>query len=502
MGQEIELKLAVAPADANALWQVLAARHPGLKPASQALFTAYYDTPDARLKQHGVALRLRREGGRWIQAVKRAGIAAGGLHQRSEHEVEVAAQLPSFPAMADAGIGDLVADEKVREGLHVAFTTEFTRTSAILRPSPTLQIEVALDQGFIAAAGRRDPLSEIELELKSGDPAGLFDIALAIAGEMPVRLDNRSKAERGYALAANTRPSPVKAMQSRLQPDMGVGAAFTTLAFDTLAHLQANERGLLEGRNHEYLHQARVALRRLRSLFRAFAPVVAEAPFAPLLDALRGLANVLGEARNLDVFVAETLPRTGNSHHPGMGALRRGALAARRDANRTARQAVAAPAYNQLMLRLTLALVQLAQRADAADAMTLQAYARQALARERSKVGKRGRKLRERGYEDLHRLRIAIKRLRYAMEFFDSLAKDGGKDALAALAALQDLLGRLNDAATAWKLLDALAVEQASPDFQQAVGFVRGWTARDSEQCRDELPAAWKKFKKLGTWWE
>lgn len=502
MGQEIELKLAVAPENASELWRVLAARHPGLKPASQVLFTAYYDTPDARLKKQGVALRLRREGGRWIQAVKHAGVAAGGLHQRSEHEVEVAAQLPSFPAMADAGIGDLVADEKVRDSLRVAFTTEFTRTSAILWPSRTLQIEVALDQGFIAAEGRRDPLSEIELELKSGDPAGLFDIALAIAAEIPVRLDNRSKAERGYALAANTRSSPVKAIQSRLQPEMGVGAAFATLAFDALAHLQANERGLLEGRNHEYLHQARVALRRLRSLFRTFAPVVPDVPFATMLDDLRGLANVLGDARNLDVFVTETLARTGNGTHPGMAALRRKVLAARREANRTARQAVAAPAYNQLMLRLTLALMQLAQRADAADAMALQAYARQALASERSKVGKRGRKLRELGFEDLHRLRIEIKRLRYAMEFFDSLAKGSGKDALEALSALQDLLGRLNDAATAWKLLDALAVEEAASDFQQAVGFVRGWTARDGEQCRDELPAAWKKFRKLETWWE
>ena len=500
MDQEIEIKLAVAPEHGDELWRVLAARHPGIEPVSRALFTAYYDTPDARLKKDGVALRLRREGNRWIQTVKSGGPASGGLHRRAEHEVEVAAQLPSFPAMADAGIGDLVADDAVRDGLGVAFLTEFTRTTALLKPSANLLIEVALDQGFIAAEGRREPLSEIELELKAGDPAALFDVALTIAAGIPVRLDDRSKAERGYALAANARAAPVKARQSLLRPDMGVRGALAALALDTLSHLQANERGLIEGRNHEYLHQARVALRRLRSLFRAFASALPDGALSPLLDDLHRLAATLGEARDLDVFMAETLPRAGGGAHPGMATLRRRALAARRKANGTARNAVGAPEYTLFMLRLAQALVQLAQ-AGPADLPTLPAFARQALESGHAKVKKRGRGLRKLGFEELHRLRIAIKRLRYAMEFFDSLAPGEGDEALAALSGLQDLLGRLNDAATAWKLLDAVAVEEASADFQQAVGYVRGWTAREAEACREALPKAWKKFRKLEAWW-
>jgi triphosphatase len=500
MGQEIEFKLAIVSERADDLWRVLESRHSGLKPASRLLFSAYYDTPDGRLRKDGAALRLRREGNRWIQAVKRAGQASGGLHRRSEHETEVAAQLPSFPAMAEAGLGDLVAVPDVRDNLQVVFSTEFTRTSALVRTGHT-RIEVALDQGFIAADGRQETFCEIELELKAGAPDDLFALAMAIASALPVRLENRSKAQRGYALAAGSKPAPVKAAASPLRPEMSVPEALAAVALDALAHLQANERGLLDGRNAEYLHQARVALRRLRSALRAFAPGVPQEPFTPLREELRLLAGTLGEARDADVFVAEVLARVGGGPHAGLTALRNSALAARRNANRAARMAVRAPAYTQLILRLTQALARI-QTTATGETATLDAFAREALQRAHRKVRKRGRKLRALDFEALHRLRIACKRLRYATEFFAPLAPGESGDTLEALSAVQDILGRINDDATAWQLLDALAVEQASPDFQQAAGYVRGWTARDAGACLTALPDAWKRLKKLDNWWE
>lgn len=201
MAQEIEIKLSLEPEHARRLWDVLARHHHG-KPASRRLFSAYYDTPDRRLQSGGVVLRLRREGNRWIQAVKSVGIAAAGLYQRAEHATEVPAQLPSFPAMIDAGFGKLVADKQTREALQVAFTTEVRRSSTLIRPRPGTIIEISLDRGAIAAGERREPVCEVELELKAGETDALFDLALEIARGLPARLDNRSKAQRGYALAA------------------------------------------------------------------------------------------------------------------------------------------------------------------------------------------------------------------------------------------------------------------------------------------------------------
>ena len=146
MSEEIEIKLSVPEEHALRLWEVLA-RHPHDKPVTHRLFSAYYDTPERALKTAGAALRLRRQGGRWLQTVKSDGHAAGGLHRRVEHEFEVAAQLPSFPAMAEAGLGELVADRRLREALTVAFTTEVHRTSALLSPAAGKVVEVSLDRG-------------------------------------------------------------------------------------------------------------------------------------------------------------------------------------------------------------------------------------------------------------------------------------------------------------------------------------------------------------------
>lgn len=505
MPEEIELKLSIAPEQASDLWRTLASRFPDLKPVTRPLFSAYYDTPDAHLASKGMALRLRREDGRWIQTIKSGGGASGGLHRRIEHDTEVAAQLPSFPAMIEAGIGDVVADRELRESLGVLFTTEFDRSAVLLHPLSGTAIEVALDRGVIASGERREAICEIELELKSGDTDALFDLARMIAEELPVRLDNRSKAERGYALAAGIRPRPVKAGQSPLKPGMAVDEALVALAFDCLAHLQANERGVIEGRNLEYRHQARVALRRLRSLFRTFAPIIPAAPFAEFIDKMKLLAATIGEARNLDVFVSETLPMAGNADHPGMLALKRRTQLARRKTRQAARRAISEKSHALLMLRFTAALMNLARTSAPAQrkaaSVPLAEFANEALSRQHAKVRNRGRNISTLPFADLHRLRIAIKRLRYSMEFFAPLEPKQAHEALSSLSALQGLLGHLNDNATTWKLLDSLAVDDPAAEFQQAVGFMRGWTARDGEQCRSRLDEAWKRFGKLGRRW-
>ena len=151
--------------------------------------------------------------------------------------------------MAEAGLGDVLAHKRLRDALTVVFTTEFDRTSTLLSPAAGKVVEVSLDRGVIAAGDRREPICEIELELKSGTPRCLFDLALEIATVLPVRLDNRSKAERGYALAANSKPGPVKAAPAMLTAQMTVEEAFVALVSQCLAHMQANEDGLLLGRD-------------------------------------------------------------------------------------------------------------------------------------------------------------------------------------------------------------------------------------------------------------
>ena len=507
MAQEIELKLAVEPEHAGRLWGVLA-RHQHQnqrKPQSRRLFSAYYDTPDRHLLDGGVALRLRREGRQWIQTMKSAGMAAGGLHQRAEYETVLPAQLPSFPAMIGAGFGNLVADRRTREALQVVFTTDFMRSSTQIQPHAGTIIEVSLDRGAIAAGTRREPICEIELELKTGEAGALFELAFDIAGGLPVRLENRSKAQRGYALAAHIDSAPAKASTPPLSADMSVEHAFVAIALHCLTHLQANENGLLAGRNPEYLHQARVALRRLRSAFRVFDVAVPKSHFAGVLKELKSTGQLLGAARELDVFAIETLRHAGSGQHAGVAKLRRRTLDVRRRAARAARAAVASPDYTAMLLRLTQALWTVQWRGGTTQPVpfngTLMKFAARIVSRRNARVKKSGRAISQLGFADLHRLRIRIKRLRYAIEFFLPLFEDKAAVALQALVALQEVLGQLNDDATAWRLLDNLAAQDPSSDYQQAVGFLRGWCARDGEQCLSQLQDVWKHFAELPPWW-
>ncbi len=358
MALEIEIKLSVEPGQANRLWSILA-RHPHPKPATRRLFSVYYDTPDHKLKSNGVALRLRRQGKRWIQCVKSGGVAAAVLHRRTEHETMVAAQIPSFPAIIDAGFGKLMAGKKMRGALQIAFTTDFRRSSTLISPRADTVIEVSLDRGNIAAGGRSEPICEVELELKTGNTGALFDLALEIAEALPsARLGHRSKAQRGYALADGLPYAPVKATTPPLSADMTVEDAFVAVALHCIAHLQDNEPGLLAGRDPEFLHQARIALRRLRSSFHVFDAAIPRTHWTQISEHLSALSRVLGAARELDVFATETLPQAGCAEHAGLAALRRQTQIARRRANQAARESVAAGTYTALLLQLARRITQ------------------------------------------------------------------------------------------------------------------------------------------------
>lgn len=510
MAQEIELKLSVPPDAASRLWRTRAlAAFPRSKPVTRRLYSAYYDTPARDLAGRGVALRLRREGGRWIQTVKGGGLAASGLHLRDEIDTEVAAQLVSFPALVEAGLADLVEDAGFRTSLGVVFTTDFTRVSARIETPQGEVVEISLDRGEIAAGERRQALCEIELELNSGHTARLFDLAAALAAELPLRLDNVSKAERGYRLADSAKAAPVKASTVEFPHGMGVDAAFGAIAAECLRHLQANERGVLESTDPEYVHQARVAIRRLRCAFGLFGRAVPKAHFSEALAWLKDVASTLGTARDWDVFCTELLPRmpaAGTALH--LRPIAQRASAARRRSRRRARALLSQPDYTQNSIALARMLVEGGWRhtrepalAESAG-MPLRDYAARELSRRDAKVRKCGARLDRSDPASLHALRIDIKKLRYACEFFGPLfGRKPLKRYLSRLQALQEILGNVNDAATASRLLDLLATHDDEPVYQQGIGFLRGFAAASAERQLGGLAEAWQRFAHAEPFW-
>src|SRR6516165_3983585 len=203
---EVELKLAAAAADLPELKRALVDMAPESASTDARLISTYYDTPDLALKRRGLSLRVREQGGRFTQTVKSGDPGSSDVLRRGEWEDELAEGHPD-PQAAQSGEH---LPEGVADDLRPLFATDVTRTTFAIKPAAETRIEAAIDQGEIRAAGNGEiePISEIELELKSGDPAALYDVALQLLDVAAVRIEPRSKSERGYRLGEETEAAP------------------------------------------------------------------------------------------------------------------------------------------------------------------------------------------------------------------------------------------------------------------------------------------------------
>ncbi len=277
-----------------------------------------------------------------------------------------------------------------------------------------------------------------------------------------------------------------------------------------LAHLLANERGLVSGTDPEFLHQARVALRRLRSALEVFSPPLPESVVAPVERELKWMASRLGPARDWDVFMTETLPpiEAEFGARRGLKPLRARCNRLRRSAGADARRAARSARYRRLTLRLSAWLAAESWRAfpNGTVRAALQGpvgnHARTVLQARYGRVRKRGRGLEKLSAARLHRLRIAIKRFRYAADFFSGLYRGKAvQETLQRLSRLQDVLGALNDSATAVDLAVRVCRGRGAGSLLEARGILLGWNRARAAPLKKELNDAWRAFSEAGTFW-
>ena len=163
-----------------------------------------------------------------------------------------------------------------------------------------------------------------------------------------------SKAERGYALMDGAALSPVKAKRPALRPGETAAQAFTTIAASALNQITANARVLRAARRPEAVHQLRVGVRRLRTAIGLFGPMLADALREAIKAELKWITSELGEARYLDVFIAETFRPAAARRRGGVGvaALGAGLLSAQTRAYDRVETAVRSRRFSRLTLEV------------------------------------------------------------------------------------------------------------------------------------------------------
>jgi triphosphatase len=471
------LKLAAQPQHLPALTRLLETRAGG--PGREArLVATYFDTPDGALARQGLTLRVREQGGRSVQTVKSAS-SSGAALVRGEWEDEIAGASPDPHAPQTGRFIPAGASDR----LVALVRTEIVRRIVMLCPNPETRIEAAVDQGRVAATqgNASDPICEIELELKAGDVTALYDIALDLLAVAPARLERRSKSARGFRLAGRSNePDSIGAAHASevaLGPDMTAGAALRRIARSCTEQIVGNEPAVLAGMP-EGVHQMRVGVRRLRAILSAFAPLLEEDEAGRLSGELRWLGTVLGRARNLDAFaeglVAPAIGAIGNG--PGIAALNAALARTRAAACADAAEAIFSPRYTALVLRLIRWSEQSGakelnkEQKPTALARPLAKVAPRILKRRFKLVRRRGAGFAKQSPEKRHRLRIALKKLRYATEMLGQLYKNDKPRRLLHLAKrLQQELGEANDLRVSRDLVaelargrpDAVAIEAA-----------------------------------------
>jgi len=462
----------------------------------------YADTDDDRLAAAGLALRLRREGTQWVQALKGRG---DGVMQRLEHEVPLdATDAPALPDPAlHAGTAAGEALQRALDGAvpRALFRTEVRRTHRRVR-SGGATIEIAFDEGRIVAGAQSVEVCEIEFELISGLPAVLPAFAERWVRRHGLWLDVRSKAERGWRLARGQPVAPpLKACPAELPAAAGCAEAFAAMVQTALAQALPNAAALAASLGEpEHLHQLRVGLRRLRTVLRLFGGWSGNAAAAQTLEAaLREPFAQLGAARDDDVLRQTVLPLL---EAAGAPRLMLAAPSVAKSSAKSPAQDPEAVVRGIELNRLWLQALHLAWAAPGAcnaqpePLPPLHTAARKVLKAAHRRVARDAEGFVDASPESQHRTRKRLKRLRYATEFLQPLMPGSAvRRALKAQRKALDEIGAYTD------LLLAQAHFKAQKPADAGIGFALGWLAAQRPQRLRRAAAGLRKVAGLPRYW-
>jgi len=312
---------------------------------------------------------------------------------------------------------------------------------------------------------------------------------------------------RGHGNKARTKP--VGSISPLIKPAQSCVEAFSAICRSATDQILKNWTVVQESDDPEGPHQMRVGLRRLRSAFKAFRPMIDDKFIRDLNRASRELGLVLSELRDADVLVTEIVAAVAAEHpdNPDLAPL----ITALATVQIERRKKVRTTLRSQQRARLKLMLDELPQHLDrisrerrniALNRPILRA-SHKALGRLWRRVEEWGKRIDELSVPERHEMRKVLKTMRYAVDFLAPLYRSKEVNAFVKrLRKLQNIFGYLIDVAVAQKLPAILPKElAANPELQRAVSFVNGWHAARAESEWQDARAAWMHLAKSRPFW-
>src|SRR5215831_7611032 len=504
--KELELKFEVDPATLRRLNEIPLIKPLNKRPKHATETSVYFDNGKHKLHKKGLMLRVRRVGKRHVQTIKAASNSAP--IERDEWETEIAGVRPELDLVSGTPLDDLIT-KKIRRRLRPMFETCIRRTNYSLADKERA-IDLTIDRGELDTGDDSLPICELELELKRGSKDHLFEVARALVQAVPAQISLKSKAERGYELIEGRMGSPVKANPVDLPAGCNARNGFKVIGFDCLKQIIDNVTVLASG-DPEGVHQMRVGLRRLRAAISLYRDLLDDDQTTAIKAELKWLAGELTPARELEVFTERVIVPIKQRHGrsgKGVSSFCKEVAGKHRAALARARHAVASARFRALAFEVAVWLEGGRWTSPAEDLVRgrgevpIEVFAAEQLRRRLRKVRKRGKQLAELDANKRHKLRIHVKKLRYAAEFFSGLFRDKKairryKKFMPALKRLQDGLGDLNDIAVDERLIASAAV----PERAFAAGLLTGREETRENEALSNAIDGYKKLVKAKSFW-
>ena len=504
--RELELKFELPHDDFHRLGASPVLKASADARARKTLRSIYFDTPGHDLHEARIALRLRNDGGsKWLQTVK-TGEVRNGLSNVGEVEALLEKCEPDLERIDDKRLRRKIKKACKKTSLLPVFETVIDRTTHVITRGDCAA-ELALDEGRVEANGQSRELREVELELLSGPPQGLLEIARELFSDFRINPSPSSKAERGFRLlnevAESAEPTePTHAQDVTLQQSDLARDAFATILELASRQIIANQRVVVKSGEVEAVHQMRVGLTRLRSALRSIRPYAGPPWISELESDARNVAMTVGHLRDADVLIAEIFTPIAEEggNVPGFPGLLQALKAHRGAAYKEAVGNLDRGIWPRLLVTMMLSpqLIDTGGRfGEPASAVSSEI-----LERRWKKVRKYGDRLDSLDLEERHSMRKALKKLRYNCEFFQSLYDQEAQSFIKRLKKMQELFGAINDVRMAERLIQ-LAIERPRKGSKSlaAAGYILGRHEANVPHVWSEARREWERLDEASGFW-
>jgi CHAD domain-containing protein len=428
----------------------------------------YLDTFDWRLFRHGFSLRFRRANEKMYYTLKSIGKFEEGRAERREIEIEVKGSVVDPTAAPVKEIQMEIAEIIYPRRLIGQLTVRTERQPyMVTSPGGKAQIELVFDSTGFLARGFNKPrrarrLFEMEAELRKGPPAELETLKQHLTGTIAFTPSGQSKFETAIERLGIVFPTKNPPPHLQVKIDDRFDRAVQKIFAFQIHRLDENIPGVLSDIDTEFVHQARVATRRMRSLIQLFGGAIPDKTGSYFAEELLWLGSLFGGVRDLDVFLLnlplfkqaiEIAPQRSIKTLMQHIAEERLALFAELKAG------LASARWRLLRSRLLAFAGRTPAKnpsAPLAPAPVNAAAPPIITARFDAVITQGSRVLAKPDLKNFHKLRIQFKKLRYALEFVSPAYGHSLHPLVEEVVKIQDCLGDLQDTVFTRALIDRL----------------------------------------------